>query len=40
MSFLKSIWPTVYKIINRFLYFLVSLIKGIFKYAFRQIKDS
>lgn len=39
MRFLVNIWPTVYKVINEILYFAVSVIKGIFKYGFRQIKD-
>lgn len=40
MKFLIKIWPNVYKVINEILYFIVSVIKGIFKYAVRQIKDT
>ncbi|MDP2649395.1 MAG: hypothetical protein Q8P10_00970 [bacterium] len=36
--FFKKIWPTVYHIINGLLYFILSLIKDIIKFAIQQIK--
>ncbi|HKC14571.1 MAG TPA: hypothetical protein VKC89_01230 [Patescibacteria group bacterium] len=39
MNFLKKIWPTVYKVINEIIFFIVSVIKGIFHYALRQIEN-
>jgi len=35
---LIKIWPTVYRIINGFLYFILSLVKGIVSIAISQIK--
>lgn len=35
---LKKIWPTVNRLINDFFYFLITLIKGIVKYAIRQVQ--
>ena len=37
-AFLIKIWPTVYRIINSILYFIISLIKVIVKAAFKQLK--
>jgi hypothetical protein len=37
--FLKQIWPTVYRIINSTLYFLITLIKSTVSLAIKQIKD-
>lgn len=36
--FLINIWPAIYRIINGFLYFLLSLVKAIVKIAVSQIK--
>ena len=33
-----KIWPTIYRIINSFIYFLISLIKAIVSIAIKQIK--
>ena len=37
-AILIQIWPTIYRIINTVIYFLLSLIKGIVNLAIRQIK--
>jgi len=37
--FLKKIWPTVYRIINSFFYFLITLIKKIITLSIKQIKN-
>lgn len=37
-AYLKSIWPTVYRIINGAFYFLLSLIKTFFKVAIEEFK--
>lgn len=36
---LKQIWPTIYRIINGFIYFVINLIKSTVVYAIRQIKN-
>lgn len=36
--FLIKIWPTVYRIINGFLYFLLTVIRSIVSIAINQIK--
>ena len=33
-----KIWPTIYRIINSFIYFLISLIKTVASIAINQIK--
>lgn len=38
MNYLKSIWPTIYRIINSILFFVISVIKGMVKIAVRQLK--
>ncbi len=38
-ALLIRIWPSIYRIINSTLYFLISLVKSIVKYSVRQIKD-
>lgn len=35
---LVSVWPTLYRIINSFLFFLLSTIKSIVLYTLRQLK--
>ncbi|MBI5045022.1 MAG: hypothetical protein HZC02_03785 [Candidatus Levybacteria bacterium] len=39
-TYLKSIWPTVYRIINNTFYFLLLFIKNLIKMAINQIKGS
>ncbi|MCL4418885.1 hypothetical protein M1146_02150 [Patescibacteria group bacterium] len=36
--FLINIWPTIYRVINAVIYFVISLIKGIVTLAIKQIK--
>jgi hypothetical protein len=36
---LKDIWPTIYKVINTVLYFIITLIKSTVKDIFRMIKS-
>lgn len=36
--FLVNIWPKVYRLINTFLYFLLTLIRAIVKIALNQLK--
>ncbi|MEK7559584.1 MAG: hypothetical protein AAB521_04730 [Patescibacteria group bacterium] len=36
--FLISIWPTIYRLINSFLYFLLTLVRAIVKIAMNQLK--
>ncbi len=36
--YLKKIWPTLYKILNGFLYFCVNLIKSIVSRSLQQIR--
>jgi hypothetical protein len=38
--FLKNIWPTVYRIINSFLFFVLSMTKKTVIYAIKQIKGT
>lgn len=40
MIILKKIWPTIYRVINGSLYFLLNLIKSIVKMSIEQIKGS
>jgi len=37
-TILIKIWPTIYRIINSFIYFILSLIKRIVSIAINQIK--
>lgn len=39
-AFLRSIWPSVYRITNGAFYFLVLLIKNLIKMGVNQIKGS
>ncbi len=36
---MKQIWPTVYKIINSTIYFLIELIRSAVRIAIEQIKN-
>lgn len=36
---MKQIWPTIYKIINNTLYFLIDLLRSAVKIAIEQIKN-
>ncbi|MDO8639816.1 MAG: hypothetical protein Q7R53_02725 [bacterium] len=35
---LIKIWPTIYRLINSLIYFIISLIKSIVSYSIKQIK--
>lgn len=37
-TFLIKIWPTIYRIINKILYFILSLIKSVVSIAINQTK--
>lgn len=37
-AILIQIWPTIYRIINSAIYFILSLLKGIIALAVKQIK--
>ncbi|MEK7605216.1 MAG: hypothetical protein AAB478_01695 [Patescibacteria group bacterium] len=39
-ALLKLIWPTVYRIINGGVYFLINLVKTIVKMSIEQIKGT
>lgn len=36
---LISVWPTIYRIINTFLYFIFSVLKSMVAIAFKQLKQ-
>ncbi len=38
LAYLKAIWPTVYRIINGGIYFILNLIKTFFRLAMEEIK--
>ena len=38
VSFMKKIWPVVYRIINSVFYFILSVIKSIFRGIMEQMK--
>jgi len=38
--FLKNIWPAIYRVINTIIYWILQLIKGIFKGIMDQIKGT
>lgn len=38
-DYLREIWPTIYRIINAIFFFIVSVVKEIFRLAFRQMRD-
>jgi len=38
-NFLLKIWPTIYRFINTFLYFIFSLFKTAVALALKQIKE-
>lgn len=38
MSDIKTIWSKIYQTINGILYFILNIIKGIIRYAVRQIR--
>lgn len=37
---LKKIWPFIYRVINRVVYFIIMLIRNFFRDAIRSIKGS
>lgn len=37
---LVQVWPTIYRIINNTFYFIISVIKSIFKLAMDEIKGN
>ena len=39
-ALLKEAWPTIYRLINGFLYFLLTLIRGGIKLAIQQFKGT
>lgn len=39
-ALLKAVWPTIYKIINSGIYFLINLVRTIIKMGIDQIKGT